>query len=138
MPASKATKAERNKKVALSFFELIAPPDGPMAALKIFGPRCRHHNPYSPPGMKALLKEMARVQQDAGDADMPTDPVFEIKQVMADDDMVMVYTTMRSRSQRSKGFRQVHLFRFKGDKVVEYWDVTQLAPSEAKWAANMF
>jgi len=130
--------AEKEKEIALSFFELIAPPEGPMAALRIFDPKCRHHNPYCAPGMKALLKEMARVQQDHKAADMSSDPEFEIKHVMADKNMVVIHTTLRSKSKRTEGFRQVHMFRFEGDKVIEYWDVTQAVPKEAKYPKNMF
>jgi predicted SnoaL-like aldol condensation-catalyzing enzyme len=128
---------EKEKKIALSFFSLIAPPEGPMAALRIFDPKCRHHNPYCAPGMKALLKSMAQVQEGSN-SEMPTDPIFQIKRAIAERHMVVVYTTLQSKSKRSEGFRQVQMFRFKGDKVIEYWDVTQVAPKDAKYAKNMF
>jgi predicted SnoaL-like aldol condensation-catalyzing enzyme len=134
-----STREKKEKEIALSFFSLIAPPEGPMAALRIFDPRCRHHNPYCAPGMKALLKEMEKVQQNMRANDMPQDPVFEIKHVVVDGNMVVVHTTMQSKSgSTGKGFRQVHMFRFKGDKVVEYWDVTQTVPKEAKYPKNLF
>jgi predicted SnoaL-like aldol condensation-catalyzing enzyme len=129
--------AEKEKKIALSFFSLIAPPEGPMAALRVFDPKCRHHNPYCARGMKALLKSMAEVQQGS-DPDMPSDPVFQIKHLMAERGMVVIHTTLQSKSNKTKGFRQVHMFRFKGDKVIEYWDVTQVVPKNAKYPKNMF
>ena len=70
------SQEKREKEIALSFFSLIAPPEGPMAALRIFDPKCRHHNPYCAPGMKALFREMAKVQQDMGANEMPLDPVL--------------------------------------------------------------
>jgi predicted SnoaL-like aldol condensation-catalyzing enzyme len=133
-----AAQEKKEKEIALSFFRLIAPPEGPMAALRIFDPKCRHHNPYCAPGMKALLSEMAKVQQDMKANDMPPDPIFEIKHVIVDGNMVAIHTTLQSKSKRTKGFRQIHMFRFRGDKVVEYWDVTQMAPKEAKYPKNMF
>ncbi len=129
---------KKEKEIALSFFRLIAPPEGPMAALRIFDSKCRHHNPYCAPGMKALFKEMAKVQQNMKANDMPQDSVFQIKRVMVDGNMVIIHTTMRSKSKRTRGFRQIHMFRFKGDKVIEYWDVTQSVPKEAKYPKNMF
>jgi len=87
--------------------------------------------------MKALLKSMAEVQQGS-DPDMPSDPVFKVKQVIAERDMVVIHTTLQSRSNKTMGFRQVHMFRFKGDKVIEYWDVTQDVPKKAKYPKNMF
>jgi predicted SnoaL-like aldol condensation-catalyzing enzyme len=133
-----AAHERKEKEAALSFFSLITPPQGPMAALRIFDPKARHHNPYCAPGMKALLKEMGKVQQNPQANEMPTDPIFDIGDVMVDGNMVMIYTTMRSRSDSRKGSRQVHLFRFKGAKIIEYWDVTQMMPKEAKYPKNMF
>jgi predicted SnoaL-like aldol condensation-catalyzing enzyme len=128
---------EKEKEIAMGFFNLLAPPEGPMDALRIFDPKCRHHNPYAAPGMKALLRSMAEAQKTS-DGVMPSDPVFKIKHVLADKDMVVIHTTLQSRSDNTKGFRQVHMFRFKGDKVIEYWDVTQVVPKEAKYPRNMF
>ena len=129
----------KEKEIALSFFRLIAPPEGPMAAVKIFDPKARHHNPYSKPGMKSLLKEMAVAQESMGKEEhMPLDAIFEIKDVIVDGNMVVVRTNLRSRSNKKSGFRQIHLFRFRGDKIAEYWDVTQTVPKEAKYPSNMF
>ena len=99
-----------------------------MAAMRIFDPKCRHHNPYCAPGMKALFTEMAKVQQEMKSYDMPTNPVFKVKEAIVDENMLVVHTTMQSRSKPAKGFRQIHKFRFRRDKVVEYWDVTQSVP----------
>ncbi len=133
-----ASQEKKEKAIALSFFSLIAPPEGPMAALRIFDPKCRHHNPYCAPGMKALFGEMAKVQQDMEANEMPLDPIFQIKHVMADGRMVIIHTTLQSKSKRTRGFRQIHMFRFRREKVVEYWDVTQGVPKEAKYPKNMF
>lgn len=129
---------EKEKEIALSFFRLIAPPKGPMAALTIFDSKCKHHNPYCAPGMKALFKEMAKVQQNMEANEMPLDPIFKIRRVLADGNTVIVHTTMQSKSNERIGFRQIHMFRFKGDKVVEYWDITQQVPKAAKYPKNMF
>ncbi len=134
----KVSPEEKRKEIALSFFRLIGSPKGPMAALTIFDPKCSHHNPYCAPGMKALLTEMAEVQKNPQATDMPSDPIFEIKRAVADGDMVAIHTTLRSKSDETKGYRQVHMFRFKGDKVVEYWDVTQMMPKEAKYPKQLF
>jgi predicted SnoaL-like aldol condensation-catalyzing enzyme len=76
--------------------------------------------------------------QQGSDPDMPSDPVFQIKHLMAERGMVVIHTTLQSKSNKTKGFRQVHMFRFKGDKVIEYWDVTQVVPKNAKYPKNMF
>jgi predicted SnoaL-like aldol condensation-catalyzing enzyme len=69
---------------------------------------------------------------------MPGDGAFSIKHVLVDGDLVAVHTTLQSQSNKSVGFRQVHLFRFEGEKIAEYWDVTQLAPAGVPNASNMF
>ena len=88
--------------------------------------------------MKALFREMAKVQQDMAANEMPQDPIFKIKHVVVDAKMVVIHTTMQSKSKRTRGFRQIHMFRFKRDKVIEYWDVTQMVPKDAKYPKNMF
>ncbi len=69
---------------------------------------------------------------------MPRDPIFKIRRVIVDRNMAVVYTTLHSKSEKGKGFRQVHMFRFNGDKIVEYWNVTQQVPKAAKYPKNMF
>jgi predicted SnoaL-like aldol condensation-catalyzing enzyme len=124
----------REKETALKFFSLLSP-DKLKEARGLFTPGCRHHNPYASPGMDALLEAIKEAQQRD---DMPKDGVFSIKHVIVDGDLVAAYTIMQSRSNKSVGFRQVHLFRFEGDRIAEYWDVTQLAPAGVPNASNMF
>ena len=52
---------------------------------------------------------------------------FKVQQVLADGDFVAAYTILLSNKSKPSegGLRQIHLFRFKGDKIVENWDVTQ-------------
>jgi predicted SnoaL-like aldol condensation-catalyzing enzyme len=47
--------------------------------------------------------------------------------VIVDGDFVAVHTQLlNSKSNPTEGgLRQVHLFRFEGNKIVEYWDITQ-------------
>jgi predicted SnoaL-like aldol condensation-catalyzing enzyme len=52
---------------------------------------------------------------------------FTVKHVLADGDLVAAHTELLNSKSKPKkgGLRQVHLFRFEGDKIVEYWDITQ-------------
>jgi predicted SnoaL-like aldol condensation-catalyzing enzyme len=47
--------------------------------------------------------------------------------VLADGDFVAVHTELLSNKSKPSegGLRQMHLFRFEGEKIVEYWDITQ-------------
>jgi predicted SnoaL-like aldol condensation-catalyzing enzyme len=86
--------------------------------------------------MDALLDSMSKVQQSGQMG--PSDIRFHIKHVLADGNLVAVHTTLESKSDASKGLRQVHLFRFRGDKIAEYWDVTQVAPADAHYVDRMY
>ncbi|HUL39049.1 MAG TPA: hypothetical protein VLU38_02055, partial [Methanomassiliicoccales archaeon] len=47
--------------------------------------------------------------------------------IIAEGDLVAVHTQLLSSKGKPSegGLRQIHLFRFEGEKIVEYWDVTQ-------------
>jgi len=52
---------------------------------------------------------------------------FKVKHVLADGDLVAVHTELLNNKSKpiEGGLRQIHLFRFEDDKIVEYWDITQ-------------
>lgn len=130
-----AETEKKEKATALKFFEYIG--QGKMKeARSLFSTKCRHHNPFLPEGMDALLDGITKMQ--GSQVAMPNDVRFRMGQVMVDGNMVAIYTTLESKSQPAKGFRQVHLFRFRGNKIVEYWDVTQLPPKNSPHAHQMF
>ena len=91
--------------------------------------------------MKELVDAMIAVQQQAAQGIIKgstADFRFAIRQVLAEGDMVAVYTQVSSSKPSEGGLRQVHLFRFSGDKIVEYWDITQMVPENAPNAAGAF
>ena len=128
------------KEAAVKFLSLIAagrPKDG----LVFFAPDCITHNPYTAGDMDALTDAMIAVQRQgsAGIVKGSTDDFkLSIRQVLAEGDLVAVHTTLSSSNPSAGGLRQIHLFRFKGDKIVEYWDITQFIPEGAPNAAGAF
>jgi predicted SnoaL-like aldol condensation-catalyzing enzyme len=128
------------KEAAVKFLSLIAagrPKDG----LVFFTPDCTTHNPYTAGDMDALTDAMIAVQKQgsAGIVKGSTaDFKLSIRQVLAEGDLVAVHTTLSSPNPSAGGLRQIHLFRFKGDKIVEYWDITQFIPEGAPNAAGAF
>jgi predicted SnoaL-like aldol condensation-catalyzing enzyme len=134
--ARKVSAEERNKAVVRRYFKLLMT-GRPGEARALFTPDARHHNPYLPQGMDALLNSIGQVQRGP-DPTMPTDGVFTVDAAIADRNRVAVYTTFVSASNKARGMRQVHIFKFKGAKVAEYWDVTQTAPEGAPNAPNMW
>jgi predicted SnoaL-like aldol condensation-catalyzing enzyme len=106
-----------------------------------FAPECKTHNPYVLGGMDALTDAMIAVQKQGAEGILKgskADFKFIIRQVLADGDIVAAHTQISSSKPSEGGLRQVHLFRFKGDKIVEYWDISQQVPENSPNAAGVF
>jgi predicted SnoaL-like aldol condensation-catalyzing enzyme len=91
--------------------------------------------------MDELTDAMIAVQKEGAEGILKGSKAdFEliIRQVLADNDLVAVHTQISSSTPSEGGLRQVHLFRFRGDKIVEYWDISQLVPENAPNAAGAF
>ena len=80
---------------------------------------------------------MAAAQESMGDY---PDPNLVVRSILVDGDLVATHTELlRNKTKLSEGgLRQIHLFRFRGEKIVEYWDVTQNIQSDMPNAANAF
>jgi predicted SnoaL-like aldol condensation-catalyzing enzyme len=137
------TKDDPNKvrkDIALEFLSLVGsgrPKDG----LFFFDPDCKTHNPYMLGGMNELTDAMIAVQKQAAGGIIKgstADFKLIIRQVIADGDIVAVHTQISSSKPSEGGLRQVHLFRFIGEKIVEYWDITQMVPENAPNADGAF
>jgi len=116
---------QKRKRIISDFFGLVMQ-GRQMEGLGYFSADCVQHNPYTEGGMKELFASMAAAQRGAPKY---TDPSFEVKSIVADGDIVAAYTVMLASKSKPQegGLRQVHLFRFgKGDRIVEYWDITQV------------
>jgi predicted SnoaL-like aldol condensation-catalyzing enzyme len=128
------------KEAAIKFLSLIAagrPKDG----LVFFTADCITHNPYTAGDMDALTDAMIAVQKQGSPGIVKGSTVdfkLSIRQVLAEGDLVAGHTTLSSSNPSAGGLRQIHLFRFKGDKIVEYWDITQFIPEGAPNAAGAF
>ncbi len=138
VPKNDLNKAR--KEIAVEFLNLIAsgrPKDG----LRFFASDCITHNPYTAGGINELIDAMIAVQKQGAQGIIKgstADFKLIVRQVLADGDLVAVHTQISSSEPSKGGLRQVHLFRFGGDKIVEYWDITQMVPENAPNAAGAF
>jgi predicted SnoaL-like aldol condensation-catalyzing enzyme len=117
-------KEADRKNIVIEYFKLVG--SGKFKeGLRFFAPDCKTHNPYISGGMDALTDAMMTANK--GMTEQLSEPEFAVKHVLVDGDLVAVHTQLlNSKSKPSEGgLRQVHLFRFEGDKIVEYWDITQ-------------
>lgn len=143
MGITKSETSERDvnkirKDNAVEFFNLIGqgrPKDG----LRFFAPDCKTHNPYVAGDMDALTDAIITVQKQGAEGIIngsTADFKLIVRHVLADGDFVAVHTQLSSQKPSEGGLRQVHLFRFSGDRIVEYWDITQEVPENAPNAAG--
>jgi predicted SnoaL-like aldol condensation-catalyzing enzyme len=126
-----------HKDIALEYFKLIS--EGKYKeGLRFFAPDCKTHNPYNSGSMDNLTDAMIAASKDI--RAQSKEPSFAVKNVLADGDLVAVHTELlNSKPNPSEGgLRQVHLFRFEGGKIVEYWDITQQVLPDMPNAAGAF
>ena len=129
-------KTER-RNIVTEYFNLLAAGKY-REGLRFFTPDCKTHNPYISGNMEAITdamiaasKEMTAQHSDIG---------FSIQHILVDGDMVTVHTRLLySKGNPGKGgLRQAHIMRFEGNKIAEYWDITQEIQEGLPNAANAF
>jgi predicted SnoaL-like aldol condensation-catalyzing enzyme len=128
------------KDIAVKFLSLMAS-GRPKDSLPFFAPDCKTHNPYVIGGMNELIDAMIVVQKQGSEGILKgskADFKLSVRQVLAEGDLVAVHTVLSSSKPSEGGLRQVHLFRFSGDKIVEYWDITQDIHENMPNAAGAF
>ncbi|NHI89065.1 MAG: nuclear transport factor 2 family protein [Candidatus Thorarchaeota archaeon] len=126
-----------HKEIALEYFKLVSSgkfKDG----LRFFAPDCKTHNPFVSGSIDTLTDAMISAGKDLGSQN--SNPGFTVKHVLADGNLVAVHTELLSSKSdpNQGGLRQVHLFRFMGDKIVEYWDITQQVLPDMPNASGAF
>jgi predicted SnoaL-like aldol condensation-catalyzing enzyme len=65
---------------------------------------------------------------------------FSVKHLLVDGDTIAAHTELlfNKSNPTEGGLRQVHLFRFEDNKIVEYWDITQMITKDMPNAAGAF
>ena len=129
-------EAER-KNIVLEYFKLVVAGKF-KEGLRFFAPDCKTHNPYVAGNMDVLTDAMIAANKD-GAAKYP-EAEFTVKHVLADGDLVAAHTQLLSNKSKPNegGLRQIHLFRCKSNKIVEYWDVTQQVTPNMRNAGGAF
>ena len=130
-------KEVERKDVVLEYFKLVVAGKF-KEGLRFFAPDCKTHNPYVAGNMKALTNAMIAANKE-GTTKYP-EAEFAVKHVLADEDLVVAHTQLLSNKSKPNegGLRQIHLFRFKSNKIVEYWDVTQQVTPNMRNAGGAF
>jgi len=111
------------KDVAVQFLKLVVDGDVDEAFQTYVDGSGKHHNVYTPAGFEALKAGMKQAE-----AAFP-DKEFSVKQVLADNDKVVVFSHLKAKSQ-AMNLSVMHLFRIENGKIVELWDLGQDIPKE--------
>jgi predicted SnoaL-like aldol condensation-catalyzing enzyme len=130
-------KEVERKNIVLEYFKLVVAGKF-KEGLRFFAPDCKTHNPYIAGNMKALTDAMIAANKE-GTAKYP-EAEFAVKHVLADGDLVAAHTQLLSNKSKLNegGMRQIHLFLFEDNKIVEYWDVTQQVTPNMPNASGAF
>lgn len=130
--ARKDTSLERekarlaaNKKLVLAFYAKMIGEKDPEAARAFMGKRYTQHSPYAQDdfeGVAAFARQFKR--------DFPKHH-YEVKRVVAEGDYVVLHLHGKD-GPSPFGEAVVDLFRVKGGKVIEHWDVIQPLPEKSE------
>lgn len=134
----KTLNSDQSKKaVVQEFFNLIGAGQY-REVLPLFTADCKTHNPYIAGDMNTLIDAMISASNDM--KSQASDISFSVKHILIDGEMAAAYTQLlNSKTNPGKGgLRQVHLFRFEGDMIAEYWDITQQILDSMPNAAEAF
>lgn len=130
--ASAATpQEERNKQIAIDFYNAALNEKDWDKALTYMGPRYTQHSIYMEDGPGGLQKLVERIKKEH------PDNRGEIKRAFADGDLVVLHLHV-TRNRQHRGWSVIEIMRVENDKVVEHWDMFQLVPETASNANTMF
>ncbi len=115
---------QAHKQSAVAFLQLATTGRIDEAYQKYVDMQGKHHNPFFAAGFPALKKGMIE-----NHAQFPNKQLT-VKNVLGDGDLVAVHSHIVP-SPGEKGIAAVHLFRFRGDKIVELWDWGQPVPANS-------
>jgi len=122
---------QSRKEAAIEFLTLVASGDVREAYQQYVGKGFRHHNPYFRGDAASLMEAM---EQNA--AKNPNKE-FEVQRALQDGDHVAVLSRVRQ-TPGDRGGAVVHIFRFEGDRIVEFWDIGQAVPESNVNENGMF
>jgi len=112
------------RDAAVQFLRLVVAGRIAEAYQRYVEPGGRHHNSFFHAGFPALKKAM--IEDDA----QHPDKQLIVKHALVDGDMAAVHSHLVFRPEEP-GMAVVHLFRFEGEKIVEFWDCGQVLPADS-------
>ena len=127
----KPKKKPSPKASALSFLRLIIAGKIRQAYDRYASPKLRHHNPFSPGDRESIIRGM-----EEADSQFPG-KIFKVQLTVAEGGLVAVHSHLILKSGELE-LATVHILRFKGGKIVEFWDIAQAIPKDSPNENTMF
>lgn len=124
-------KTEKNKELVKKLLDTAFNKKDVKAAAEMLTERYVQHNPGVPTGKAGF------VQAIPGFYKMFPDMKWELKHIWAEGDYVIAHSRYVF-TPGSRGSAIVDIFRIKGDKADEHWDVTQEIPEKMAHDNGMF
>jgi predicted SnoaL-like aldol condensation-catalyzing enzyme len=119
------------KDIAVEFLTLVVAGDVRGAYERHVAKGFRHHNPYFAAGAESLREGM-----EEDEARNPGKKL-EVQVALEDGCYVAVHSRLR-RGANEPDIAVVHVFRFENGRIVEAWDVAQVAPQQLVNKDGMF
>ncbi|MGA9522893.1 MAG: nuclear transport factor 2 family protein [Myxococcaceae bacterium] len=114
---------DARKKIAVEFLQMASA--GQLQRARAFiKPGGVHHNMYFAAGWDTLLPAMEEAARESPKQQ------FVVKHVLADGDLVAVHSHVIPKPG-DVGIAVVHLLRFEGTQIAEFWDVAAQIPADS-------
>ncbi len=123
--------AQARKDIVADFLNLVVAGRIDEAYRKHVDMNGRHHNQYSAAGFPALRQAMID-----NHAEYP-DKRIDIKHVIAEDDLAAAHSEVVL-NPGDRRIAVVHVFRFRGGRIVELWDIGQPIQADSPNKDGMF
>ncbi len=123
--------SERNKRLVKEFYGLAFNEHRPVdAANKFLAADYKQHNPMAADGRSGFIAAF-------GGQSKSDQSKIEFKRFIAEGDLVVIHSLGR-RNANDRGVAVIDIFRVKGNKIVEHWDVIQPIPEKSANNNTMF
>jgi len=125
-----AASIHTRKEAALTFLRLAS--EGKVEeAFERIAPGFRHHNPFFKGDAGSLKAAMAKSAKEHPQKSL------DVQHALEDGDLVAVHSHVRQKPGEP-GAAVAHIFRFRGDKMIELWDFGQAVPDDSPNENGMF
>jgi predicted SnoaL-like aldol condensation-catalyzing enzyme len=120
---------ESRKQIAVEFLRLAAG-GNPRKAFELFVAKdFKHHNVYFKGDAETLIVAIEEASKKS------PNKLFEMHHVLEDGELVAIHSHVQ---QEKLDVAVMHIFRFRGDKIVELWDFGQQVPEDSPNENGMF